>query len=277
MSRFTPKVITANRLREGDVVYQTADDRWTRHHNEAELIEDEALADEVAGLIEWPVPLMGAFDPAFLAIPGEVIRATIRANQKCFVLKGADGKLYDESGQLVNSSGKPINDKGQVIDDYWLPDKVAERLADDAAQYDTVNQQMEQRFGDNWNANTGKWESWADSASERKRLGIYNIPYEYPSKSDLMRSFESWYYENPGKTVEDWFAYLMGAPGFGIAGDPASALGYGQEPAQMPSTLGGMMDYRVNGGGSQAGGAVAGSWLYNALMYPQAPPDDATQ
>ncbi|MFE3839145.1 DUF2849 domain-containing protein [Pseudogemmobacter sonorensis] len=43
MSRkFTPKVVTANRLREGDVVYLTADDRWSPHHHEAELIEDEA-------------------------------------------------------------------------------------------------------------------------------------------------------------------------------------------------------------------------------------------
>jgi hypothetical protein len=42
MSRFTPKVVTANRLREGDVVYLAADDRWTLLHHEAELIEDEA-------------------------------------------------------------------------------------------------------------------------------------------------------------------------------------------------------------------------------------------
>ena len=43
--RFTPKVVTANALVEGDVVYLTADDRWTRHHHEAELIEDEAIAE----------------------------------------------------------------------------------------------------------------------------------------------------------------------------------------------------------------------------------------
>ena len=43
--RFTPKVVTANDLREGDVVYLTADGRWSRFHNEAELIEDEALAE----------------------------------------------------------------------------------------------------------------------------------------------------------------------------------------------------------------------------------------
>ena len=45
MSRqFTPKVVTANALLEGDVVYLTADDRWSRLHAEAELIEDEAHA-----------------------------------------------------------------------------------------------------------------------------------------------------------------------------------------------------------------------------------------
>ena len=51
-----------------------------------ELVEDEALLEEVAGLVEWPVVLVGSFDEAFLAIPPEVIRTTIRANQKCFVL-----------------------------------------------------------------------------------------------------------------------------------------------------------------------------------------------
>lgn len=41
---FTPKVVTASHLMEGDVIYLTADDRWTRHLSEAELIEDEAHA-----------------------------------------------------------------------------------------------------------------------------------------------------------------------------------------------------------------------------------------
>ncbi len=52
-----------------------------------ELVEDDGLLAEVAGLVEWPVVLMGAFDPKFLQIPEEVIRATIRNNQKCFVLR----------------------------------------------------------------------------------------------------------------------------------------------------------------------------------------------
>jgi glycyl-tRNA synthetase beta chain len=54
-----------------------------------ELIEDDGLLEEVAGLVEWPVVLMGEFEPAFLDLPPEVIRATIRANQKCFVLREA--------------------------------------------------------------------------------------------------------------------------------------------------------------------------------------------
>ena len=53
------------------------------------LVEDEGLLEEVAGLVEWPVVLMGEFEPAFLDLPAEVIRATIRANQKCFVLREA--------------------------------------------------------------------------------------------------------------------------------------------------------------------------------------------
>jgi glycyl-tRNA synthetase beta chain len=51
------------------------------------LVEDEGLLEEVAGLVEWPVVLMGEFEAAFLDLPPEAIRATIRANQKCFVLR----------------------------------------------------------------------------------------------------------------------------------------------------------------------------------------------
>jgi len=54
-----------------------------------ELVEDEGLLAEVTGLVEWPVVLMGSFDEKFLQIPEEVIRATIRNNQKCFVLRDA--------------------------------------------------------------------------------------------------------------------------------------------------------------------------------------------
>jgi glycyl-tRNA synthetase beta chain len=52
-----------------------------------ELVEDQGLLEEVAGLVEWPVVLTGSFDERFLAIPPEVVRTTIRVNQKCFVLQ----------------------------------------------------------------------------------------------------------------------------------------------------------------------------------------------
>ena len=54
-----------------------------------ELFEDFVLLEEVAGLVEWPVVLMGSFDQDFLSLPGEVIRSTIRNNQKCFVVRNA--------------------------------------------------------------------------------------------------------------------------------------------------------------------------------------------
>lgn len=56
-----------------------------------DLVEDAGLLEEVGGLVEWPVTLMGAFDESFLSIPPEVIRATIRVNQKCFVLRKGEG------------------------------------------------------------------------------------------------------------------------------------------------------------------------------------------
>ena len=68
-----------------------------------ELIEDEGLLAEVAGLVEWPVVLMGSFEPGFLRIPEEVIRATIRTNLKCFVLRdAAHAKLVNKFILVAN-------------------------------------------------------------------------------------------------------------------------------------------------------------------------------
>ncbi|MDZ4275040.1 MAG: glycine--tRNA ligase subunit beta, partial [Erythrobacter sp.] len=57
------------------------------------LVADEGLVIENAGLTEWPVPLLGRFDDAFLDVPPEVIQLTARVNQKYFVCEDADGKL----------------------------------------------------------------------------------------------------------------------------------------------------------------------------------------
>ena len=77
-----------------------------------ELVEDEGLLAEVAGLVEWPVVLMGEFEREFLEIPPEVIRATIRANQKCFVLRDAHGKL---ANRFVLVSNLIASDGGAAI------------------------------------------------------------------------------------------------------------------------------------------------------------------
>ncbi len=78
-----------------------------------ELVDDEGLLAEVAGLVEWPVVLMGSFDEQFLRIPGEVIRATIRNNQKCFVLRDpAHAKLVDKFILVANIEAE---DGGQAI------------------------------------------------------------------------------------------------------------------------------------------------------------------
>ncbi|HEX6375452.1 MAG TPA: glycine--tRNA ligase subunit beta [Allosphingosinicella sp.] len=57
------------------------------------LVEDEGLLAENAGLTEWPVPLLGGFDPAFLDVPSEVIRLTMRTNQKYFACLDGEGNL----------------------------------------------------------------------------------------------------------------------------------------------------------------------------------------
>lgn len=57
------------------------------------LVEDEGLVSENAGLTEWPVPLLGRFDAAFLDVPPEVIQLTARVNQKYFVCRDAGGAL----------------------------------------------------------------------------------------------------------------------------------------------------------------------------------------
>lgn len=78
-----------------------------------ELVEDQVLLDEVSGLVEWPVVMMGSFEEEYLAIPDEVIRATIRNNQKCFVVKDpTTGKL---TNKFVLTANIEAADGGKVI------------------------------------------------------------------------------------------------------------------------------------------------------------------
>src|ERR1700742_352167 len=78
-----------------------------------ELVEDETLLNEVAGLVEWPVVMMGTFDQEYLALPDEVIRATIRNNQKCFVVR--DPKTGKLTNKFIVTANIEASDGGKVI------------------------------------------------------------------------------------------------------------------------------------------------------------------
>lgn len=101
-----------------------------------ELVEDQNLLDEVAGLVEWPVVLMGSFEQEFLTTPAEVIRATIRNNQKCFVVsdpKSNEGKLAAKFIMVANieatDGGKTIIDGNERV--------IRARLSDAKFFYET--------------------------------------------------------------------------------------------------------------------------------------------
>ena len=78
-----------------------------------EWVEDAGLLEENAGLTEWPVPLLGSFDAAFLEVPPEVIQLTMRTNQKYFALRDAvSGKL---SNHFICTANIEASDGGKAI------------------------------------------------------------------------------------------------------------------------------------------------------------------
>ena len=99
------------------------------------LVEDEGLVIENAGLTEWPVPLLGRFDEAFLEVPPEVIQLTARVNQKYFVVNGADGKLangfvctanidaHDGGAEIVAGNRKVLAARLSDARFFWEQDK----------------------------------------------------------------------------------------------------------------------------------------------------------
>jgi len=115
-----------------------------------EVIEDQGLLDEVSGLVEWPVVLMGSFEEDFLDVPPEVIRATIRANQKCFVLRdGKTGRLAprflatanieatDGGSTITAGNGRVIRARLSDARFFWETDKKV-KLAERVKKLDTV-------------------------------------------------------------------------------------------------------------------------------------------
>ncbi|TGS18048.1 glycine--tRNA ligase subunit beta [Mesorhizobium sp. M2E.F.Ca.ET.209.01.1.1] len=133
--------------------------------NGLDLVEDEGLLEEVSGLVEWPVVLMGEFEQDFLTIPGEVIRLTIRANQKCFVTRpqGASDDLSnrfilvanieatDGGKEIAYGNGKVVRARLSDALYFWktdqgdLPD--LDQLVDSAAKFDLdLKKPLDQRM-----------------------------------------------------------------------------------------------------------------------------------
>jgi glycyl-tRNA synthetase beta chain len=104
------KVVLDAQARKDSIL---ADAKTLAQAQNFELVEDPALLDEVSGLVEWPVVLMGSFDPDFLSIPGEVIRATIRNNQKCFVVR--DPATDRLTNKFILTANIEASDGGRAI------------------------------------------------------------------------------------------------------------------------------------------------------------------
>ncbi len=111
VSKLEAAKVVLDPQRRKDIIL--ADARQAAFAQGFELVEDQALLDEVAGLVEWPVVLMGSFDESFLKIPGEVIRATIRNNQKCFVVR--DPKTGKLANRFILIANIEASDGGKAI------------------------------------------------------------------------------------------------------------------------------------------------------------------
>jgi len=122
---------------------------WLAHSENLILVPDAGLVAENAGLTEWPVPLLGHFDPAFLEVPPEVIQLTLRINQKYFVLRDHAGKLApafictanivatDGGKAIVAGNGKVLAARLSDARFFWEQDKKT-KLADQAKKLSRI-------------------------------------------------------------------------------------------------------------------------------------------
>ena len=110
----------AGKLRVAHVILERAERRQLIADSAAKLAEaeglkvtqDDALLDEVTGLVEWPVPLLGKIDGEFMELPPEVMTTTMRVNQKYFALEDADGNFAPRFIVVANTAAA---DGGQAI------------------------------------------------------------------------------------------------------------------------------------------------------------------
>ncbi|MEL6583931.1 MAG: glycine--tRNA ligase subunit beta [Pseudomonadota bacterium] len=95
---------------------ERADTIWAEASNMAfaqslELVQDRGLLAEVAGLVEWPVVLMGDIGEAFLALPPEVLRTSMKEHQKFFSVRDTSGKIV----KYVTVANRETTDNGATI------------------------------------------------------------------------------------------------------------------------------------------------------------------
>jgi glycyl-tRNA synthetase beta chain len=133
--------------------------------NGLELVEDEGLLEEVSGLVEWPQVLLGTFEEDYLSIPAEIIRLTIKTNQKCFVVRpqGESDKLSnhfilisniqatDGGREIMHGNGKVVRARLSDALHFWkrdqgdLPD--LDTLTASAAKFDLdLKKPLDQRM-----------------------------------------------------------------------------------------------------------------------------------
>jgi len=104
--------------------------------NGLELVEDEGLLEEVSGLVEWPQVLMGSFEENYLSIPSEIIRLTIKTNQKCFVTRPQAGETLsnrfilvaniqatDGGKEIIHGNGKVVRARLSDALHFWKRDQ----------------------------------------------------------------------------------------------------------------------------------------------------------
>ena len=104
------------------------------------LREDNALADEVAGLVEWPVVMTGGFDEAFMAVPDEALITSMRAHQKYFSLLKQDGRLSNRFLVVANLEADAVIGGNQRV--------LRARLSDAKFFWDTDRKQrLDSRIG----------------------------------------------------------------------------------------------------------------------------------
>ncbi|MGV1915069.1 glycine--tRNA ligase subunit beta [uncultured Agrobacterium sp.] len=149
--------------RRKDIILHDAKD--LAFANGLDLVEDEGLLEEVSGLVEWPQVLIGTFEEDYLQIPAEIIRLTIKTNQKCFVTRpqGAEEGLSnrfilvsniqasDGGKEIVHGNGKVVRARLSDAKHFWtrdqgdLPD--LETLTDSAKKFDLdLNKPLDQRM-----------------------------------------------------------------------------------------------------------------------------------